>query len=92
MSGKTDVFFERDPIAALDDTARKELSGTPLEKDALKDQLAHALPGHDAIFTPWLKGALERHVIYKHAKTAASKERFGTEPDLRGSLAACSPR
>jgi hypothetical protein len=84
-AGRGEAFFERDPLARLDELATQQLGRTPLAKDALKELLLTHAPGHEVAFEPWFKRALANGLLHEYTEPK-SKKRFGTEPDVRGSL------
>ncbi len=85
--GKMELFFERDPRAALDEIVPSRLSAEPLGKSTLKALVRDQAPGHELILDHWLTSALTRGLIFEHASAPGSKEkRYANAPDLGKSL------
>lgn len=89
--GKTDLYFQHDPIAALDAAILHGLSETALEKDALKRLANGVAPGHVVVFEEWLRRALARGSLFEHAPSASKAKRYGTQPDARKALGPLTP-
>jgi hypothetical protein len=87
LGGKTEIFFECDPLATLDEIVPKRLSAAVLSKSALKKLVHELAPGHAIILDLWLKTALARGIVHEHRSAPASRDkRYGTEPDPRRNL------
>jgi hypothetical protein len=84
--GKTDLLFQRDPIATLDAALGNRLPEMPIEKDALKQLVNEVAPGHGVVFAEWLKQALARGMLFEHASSSSKAKRYATRPDVRKSL------
>ncbi len=81
VKGKTEIFFARDPLATLDQTAPEHFAGKVLNKSALSALVASATPQHERLLDEWLPRALKRGLLFVHPGKQYGLE--PPEPDVR---------
>jgi hypothetical protein len=83
--GSVERFYQRDPIATLEEVVPRELALGPLDARVLKNRVEAVATGHGDLLNEWLKSALARGVVFMHAPTSprSKEKRYGREPDMR---------
>ncbi len=83
VKGKTAAFFPKDPSLSLDEALLGKLARQALKASELKTAAAELGAAYAALLPAWLKVALERRVVFKHAPDA-----YSALPDVNGKLVA----
>jgi hypothetical protein len=83
--GSVERFYQRDPVATLEEVVPRELAQGPLDARVLKNRVEAAAAGHGDLVSEWLRGALARGVVFMHAPASprSKEKRYGREPDMR---------